>query len=1040
MIKYFFGLAALLVSCAAWAQSSSNADAIGQSQAYCPGLFNPSQFSVVGSNPASASWQGKAGGNMSGGGGKAGNSISTCGNWDMTFPTSVTAQQIDAATPNSGSVVYNGNYGGNSSNICSGTQTEDFRRFKVMNAGWDSRTGGNGYLYTVPTDPDTTFMRSIRLGNHCGGGREADQLIYQFKVLPQNALLVLYYAVSLDDAFHLAQQNPEFVIEVQTGTATGSTVISNLNTYTYSPVGNKLFFSQSSPESSSQLGDFTAGANGTHNCFLQWNKVVINLGAYLTKPVRILFGSCDCSMTQHYGYAYIAGYCRPMSIQVDGCLGNTNEVALLSAPGGLEDPTYTADPNYHPYQWYMCNNAEISADDIPLSYSDSVDWFNSNFTIIPGANSATLTATDSMMMIDGVPVSRKAFACVTTTYMNKSAGTNGVRLYPIVSRLFAEVQVQRPVPSFEFQAYCDGRVELHNTSTCAVSGFLRDSLTAWAVYDNPSCQGDAFAAMVGADAEFQSAVAGNYYVRIHVPTVSDGCYAESVSEVTVMGNPLPAIDCSNQEPCEGSEIVLRDRSAYLTDTGNVCRWTFSDGTTSTDSVLSRAFYADDTVRLYVENSFAEPVEGSSQRRHCAADTFVVIRPHALMEVAMVQDDTIVCSGEMARVEARVVDEDSSALYSYEWSRSIGGEIIQTGNVLEQVPDEGVPISQYFVKVTSLTTGCEVWDSVSVHVLNYSSQMRHDTVDICRDLLPYTYSVTFEDGIGVYDTVFYEDVISGTYAIYVPGYQCQYGMMLTVRVHDTVGVPSLVGTTIDESNRGMVYFDEQEDASYYKIFEVGEDGEKVVVDSVAGSPWREQDRHAWLERKRYAVSAVDYCGKETDASVVHSPIFLTLTHDEESKSVTLEWSEYEGDACSGYTIYRGTSIESLSPFLSGLNTTSIIDASIGDGDYVYKVSARLGDIAGMESFSNYVVVGNVGVDPVSRIEVSLSPNPTKGLVHISVDQPCRIVLYDMGGRMLVEEVCDGDMNLDVSGYAQGSYLIKAIGVDGRTAFKKLVVGR
>ncbi|MCQ2297835.1 MAG: gliding motility-associated C-terminal domain-containing protein [Bacteroidales bacterium] len=715
----------------AMAQGNPNADAIRQSQAYCPGLFNPSQFSVVGSNPASASWQGKAGGNMSGGGGKAGNSISTCGNWDMTFPTSVTAQQIDAATPNSGSVVYNGNYGGNSSNICSGTQTEDFRRFKVMNAGWDSRTGGNGYLYTVPTDPDTTFMRSIRLGNHCGGGREADQLIYQFKVLPQNALLVLYYAVSLDDAFHLAQQNPEFVIEVQTGTATGSTVISNLNTYTYSPVGNKLFFSQSSPESSSQLGDFTAGANGTHNCFLQWNKVVINLGAYLTNPVRILIGSCDCSMSQHYGYAYIAGYCRPMKIQVDGCpIGTTSAVSTLVAPSGLEDASYTADPNYHAYQWYICNNPEISAENIPMSYADSTDWFARNFTIIPGANSNTFETQVSHFFVGGDTVSSRAFACVMTTFMNKSVGSNGHRTYPIVSRLFADATNQKPQVSFEPYAYCDGTVELRNRSFCGVPGFMVDSLTTWSLYPNQACLGAPLQSMTGSDGMIHTTQAGTYYVKMHVPTDSASCYSEAVQVVTSIENPHPSIYCSNTEPCLGQEIVLRDETEYVSPTGNSLTWSFSDSTTSNQSTVNRDFtQLSDTVRLHVENGYTEPIGNTTQTRHCEADTFIVIKVFNSPELA-VSADTIVCEGQRTHVTVSVVDDDPTATYEYEWARRIGGTPIQTGNVLEQVPDAVSPTSKYYVKVTRMPQGCEAWDSVTVHVVRPTLTMLPADGKIC----------------------------------------------------------------------------------------------------------------------------------------------------------------------------------------------------------------------------------------------------------------------------------------------------------------------
>ena len=324
-------LITLLIASMSYAQNNDtthhrnpNAKAIAESILYCPNLFNPQRFNVQGANPSLASWQGYAGGYNYGNTGKMGQHASSCGNWDMTFGKGpATGAQIDEARANlstePSSWIFYGNSGACGYN--STPQDLSHKRFRIMSAGMDPLT--HGALSQVPPyDPDTIFSRSIRLGNHCGGGQQAEKLIYQFKVRPQNALLVLYYAISLEDARHDAAQNPEFVIEVQVGEPTVNTVSTNLNTYRYENLGEKLFYGQPTPVQGQQLAPFQSGGGGTNgsnpNIYLPWNKVVINLGEYLNKPIRICIGTGDCSYSVHYAYSYIAGYCRPMKITVDG--------------------------------------------------------------------------------------------------------------------------------------------------------------------------------------------------------------------------------------------------------------------------------------------------------------------------------------------------------------------------------------------------------------------------------------------------------------------------------------------------------------------------------------------------------------------------------------------------------------------------------------------------------------------------------------------------------------------------------------------------
>ena len=607
-----------------------------------------------------------------------------------------------------------------------------------MNAGMDPLTS-NRLSQVPPNDPDTTFIRSIRLGNHCGGGQQAERLIYQFKVQPQNALLVLYYALSLQNGQHTAAVNPEFVIEVQVGTPTASTNIQNLNTYNYTPVGDELFYGQPTPAGSgTDVSPFYLGKNGTHtgaqyedNLYLPWNKVVINLGAYINKPVRILIGTGDCAYSAHYGYSYIAGYCRSMKINVDGCpIGSGDVVSTLRAPSGLEDPSYTGDPTYHAYQWYICNNTNIIGNELPNSYADSTEWFNRNFTIIPGANSSTYNTQIGQFMMNGRVIPQRAYACVMTTYMNKSTGAGGRRTYPITSRLFADATNQKPQVQMDQLASCDGKVKLTSTSYCGTPNYMVNDSTKWKIYDNAAGLGNAIATYTGNIVDFQSTQAGTYYAKMHVPTIDEGCYSEKTFEVTAIANPVAVPFLSNEEPCLGDNIDVIDHSVNATGR----TWIFSDGETSNDSIVSKNFsHANDTVKIIVTNDYEEILNNDlTNTRKCSDSAIAVVHVFTSPEL-QVSDDTIVCEGKKTNVTINVVDNDPDAQYKYEWYRHLdmpGETRLQEGNVLQQIPDANAPTSKYYVKVTRLPQGCIAWDSVTVRVVRPTLQMIPSNGKIC----------------------------------------------------------------------------------------------------------------------------------------------------------------------------------------------------------------------------------------------------------------------------------------------------------------------
>ena len=79
------------------------------------------------------------------------------------------------------------------------------------------------------------------------------------------------------------------------------------------------------------------------------------------------------------------------------------------------------------------------------------------------------------------------------------------------------------------------------------------------------------------------------------------------------------------------------------------------------------------------------------------------------------------------------------------------------------------------------------------------------------------------------------------------------------------------------------------------------------------------------------------------------------------------------------------------------------------------------------------------DRPSSPTLTVSPNPTTGLVRIDSEKPLRrVTLTDLQGRVLLEVLTeDSAVNINITNYPTGIYLIKAINCDGEEQVEKVV---
>jgi hypothetical protein len=192
----------------------------------------------------------------------------------------------------------------------------------------DPRT--NGGLRTVPEGE----VASVRLGNWNTGG-EAERVEYKYTVdASTSAILILKYAVVLQDPEHNEIWQPKFELEV---------------------------LKNGKPISNKGCGEakFTAGANtsekdGWHKFdtgwWKDWTTISINLREHHGEEVVVRLTTYDCAELGHFGYAYFTLNCS------DGELKST-------ACGDVENDTLIG-PEGFKYRWYKKSDATqtLSAD------------------------------------------------------------------------------------------------------------------------------------------------------------------------------------------------------------------------------------------------------------------------------------------------------------------------------------------------------------------------------------------------------------------------------------------------------------------------------------------------------------------------------------------------------------------------------------------------------------------------------------------------------------------------------------------------------
>ena len=192
---------------------------------------------------------------------------------------------------------------------------------------YDPRT--DGQLRTVPDGA----IASVRLGNW-NAGREGECVEFNYPVdTNTSAILVLNYAVVLQDPGHDFEAQPKFTLEVL---------------YQDQPLdsyGCGVAYFTAGENTTGEGWNQTNGQNGLV-CWKDWTTVAINLRDYHGKSLKVRLKTLDCDHGAHFGYAYFTLDCSDGKLK--GLTCGENPVYKYEAPAGFL------------YRWYSASNPDVT--------------------------------------------------------------------------------------------------------------------------------------------------------------------------------------------------------------------------------------------------------------------------------------------------------------------------------------------------------------------------------------------------------------------------------------------------------------------------------------------------------------------------------------------------------------------------------------------------------------------------------------------------------------------------------------------------------
>ena len=372
----------------------------------------------------------------------------------------------------------------------------------------------NGHTSSIRLGDMRSTGQSVYNINQDGNNKGSEALYYTMQVTPQNAIILINYAIVTRKYPHPTNEAGEFNIRIcGKNSSTGQ-----WNNY---PLNDSLWINIPAPNFNTTLpapwvdgrqGYLSSGISCSY-CYIPWSRIAVNLTDYLYDSVRIEFYTSDCIYSVDPLYAYIAGDCQSILTTYSGCnTGDSIEVATLHAPESLDN-----------YVWYRCNmdgqylnNMTNIPDTIGFtqltpdsSTQNTYSCTINDFLVTQGENAGQLT-------------NNMVFRCDITSAMNPSR--------PYTTKLYFRVINNKPVLSIDTLKTCEGGLTLSNHSYIPNNTEGIDtSATQWWFFNNGRVD-----STTGATTSYQFDTTGIYNIKVRSFYRDDhSCYSDSTYTVNI---------------------------------------------------------------------------------------------------------------------------------------------------------------------------------------------------------------------------------------------------------------------------------------------------------------------------------------------------------------------------------------------------------------------------------------------------------------------------------------------------------------------------
>jgi len=466
---------------------------------------------------------------------------------------------------------------------------------QIMTAGFDPAVGCI-QLPMVP--PGATF--SARVGDGTGTGAQAARLQYNFSVTPTSNLIIVQYAVVLENPGHSVMSQPRFEIQL------------------FDQLGNPIpctFYQEAAAQGIPGWG--SCGAISYKN----WTTFGVEVTNYIGQTVTLDVATGDCSLGGHYGYAYVSAACSSLNLSALYCENGNSNSATLTAPAGFSNYVWTdAAPPYTQLgvgqTIYVPNItqdsvncaitssngcvATLTTEVLPAEVIGSIVDSNvcaGNQTLLYNLTSFTNSAVDSIHWS-----SSDGYTDTTFNFNHTFPGPGVYNVELIVQNtancidtVTTTVEVfENPIAAFGFDDVCLGQTAIFNASSSLLGN---DTITNYWYVNNDTLVGDTVTVNFNGP--------NNYQVDL-VAITENGCSDTISQQFTVFNNPTANFTIA--EACMDDPVLFNNTTASIsafTQFG----WYYNNQLLDTSMDLSYIFNTpgSNTMTLVAVDSFSATV-------------------------------------------------------------------------------------------------------------------------------------------------------------------------------------------------------------------------------------------------------------------------------------------------------------------------------------------------------------------------------------------------------------------------------------------------